>query len=340
MPDGLTTCPACGDPLRARRPALAGTTTRSSGLILDGRFKIQGFVDKGATARVYVAEDLATGEPVVVKRFAPTIAQREAVRARFPGEARALGAIDHPNVVRVISAGEHDGDPYVVMEALDGETLGERLQREGALPVDVALDVTRAIARGLAAAHDAGVVHRDVKPENVFLVGPSEAPEVKVIDFGMAHLDHEREREGIGLVLGTMQYMAPEQALGEAVDERSDVYALGVLMFRALTGHLPFDAKAVPLLLGHQLFSPAPPPSWLDEDLDPRIETVILCAMRKHPENRYATMHALLRDLDRTEAQGWPLVHEPDVYEPVTDDGREAVAFVAKRFRVPSSAAT
>ncbi len=364
LPDGAAFCPSDGaaldalDALEVRddvrddvrgdvRHAIEGfepRVTRHTGAILEGRFRIHGYVSKGATARVYLAEDLETNDVVAIKMFAPSVSQREAMRARFPAEAQALRAIDHPNVVRVIDAGEAgDGTPFLAMEALRGETLGDRLEREGRLPLDLALRVAREIAAGLSAAHRVGVVHRDVKPENVFLIGePGAAPRVKLIDFGMARLERrleereaERRAHDAGLVLGTMQYMAPEQALGEPVDDRTDVYALGVLMFRAITGHLPFDAKPGTDLLGHQLFSPAPPPSWLDDALDPRVERVILSAMRKRPENRYVTMDALLRDLDREAPEGWPVVRAPDVYEPATDAGREAVDFVSARFRLP-----
>ena len=313
--------------------------TGQTGAILAGRYRILGFVSKGATARVYLAEDLETTDVVAVKMFAPAVREREMMRDRFLREADALRAIDHPNVVRVLDAGESNGAPYLVMEALRGETLGSVLEREGALPDDLALRLARETAVGLAAAHRAGVIHRDIKPDNLYLVRAAEdvAPPftVKVIDFGMAKVERDGGSSAHGMVMGTVQYMAPEQIVSERVDARTDIYALGVVLFRMLTGHLPFDVELGTDLLGHQLFSPAPPPSWLDDDLDPNIERVILCAMRKDPVNRYPSMDALLEDLSRAHSLGWPLTKRPDVYQPTTDAGLDAARFLSSQFRLP-----
>ncbi|MGZ3423829.1 MAG: protein kinase domain-containing protein [Polyangiales bacterium] len=340
LPAGAAFCPADGAPIEAWPGAFAGfepKQSRYTGALLDGRYEIHGFVDQGATSRVYLAEDhQAEGDEriVAVKMFAPVVSQKEAMRRRFLREGEALRAIDHPNVVRVRAIGQTDGLPFLVMDALRGETLRRRLDRTGPLPVDLALRFVRQIAEGLAAAHKKGVIHRDVKPDNIFLDGePHEVPRVKVIDFGMAKVDDGGSESG--LVLGTVQYMAPEQVVSESVDARSDVYALGVTMFRMITGHLPFDVELGTDLIGHQLFSPAPPPSWLDDDLDPRLERVILSAMRKRRENRYPSMEALLEDLGREDPQGWPMTIEPDVYEPVTDAGRAAASYVSTKFRLP-----
>jgi eukaryotic-like serine/threonine-protein kinase len=204
-------------------------------------------------------------------------------------------------------------------------------------------------------------VHRDVKPDNLFLVGENGSDDVtvKVIDFGMAKVPRSTGSSA-GFVLGTLEYMAPEQIVSESVDGRTDVYGLGVVMFRMFTGHLPFDVSIEPSrsarrpghhevgtdLLGHQLFSPAPPPSWLDEGLDPMIERVILSAMRKRPENRYQTMAAMLDDLERAAhlreggPHGHPLVRLPDVFEPETDRGKEAERFLSSRFKIPATTET
>ena len=311
----------------------APRATRFSGAIVGGRYRIVGFVNKGATARVYLAEDLEKSDIVAIKMYAPTVRERDTMRDRFLKEADALRAIDHPNVVRVFDAGELDGAPYVVMEALRGETIGTVLERTPQLPDETALRYFREAAFGLAAAHRAGVVHRDVKPDNLFLVRDGNDISVKVIDFGMARV--ARESSSDGLVMGTVQYMAPEQIVSEPVDPRTDIYALAVVLFRMLTGHLPFDVELGTDLLGHQLFSPAPPPSWLDDDLDPNIERAILCAMRKDPDNRYPTMESFLEDLERERSEGWPMIRRPDVYEPMTDPGKEAAKFLSTQFKRP-----
>lgn len=336
LPDHIRFCPFDGSEVETatastRTIGFAPKDTRFTGAILQGRYRILGFVSKGATARVYLAEDLEDDRVVAVKMFAPAVREREAMRERFLREADMLHSIQHPNVVRVFDAGEVDSAPFLVMEALRGETLGQRLERVGSLDQATAVRYAREAALGLAAAHRAGIVHRDVKPDNLFLV---DGDAIKLLDFGMA----KAERDGASsaeLVMGTVQYMAPEQIVSEQVDARTDVYALGVVLFRMLTGHLPFDVGLGTDLLGHQLFSPAPPPSWLDDDLDPTVERVILCAMRKDPANRYPSMEAFLEDLARQEPEGAPLQRAPDVYSPSSLAGREAAKFLSQQFRLP-----
>jgi serine/threonine-protein kinase len=198
------------------------------------------------------------------------------------------------------------------------------------------------VASALVAAHRVGVVHRDIKPGNLFLLGPIGEPSgVKVIDFGLAKdtQDPEAGPNSTNLVLGTAQYMAPEQVLADPVDARTDVYAFGVLLFRTLTGQLPFDLDPGADLFSHQLFSPAPPPSWLIESVDPRLERLILRCMRKHPDNRYPSMQAVLDDLltiagsdagEMTDAP--PLAPNPDVYQPRNQKGRDAAEALAAYF--------
>jgi serine/threonine-protein kinase len=197
---------------------------------------------------------------------------------------------------------------------------------------------------GLAAAHGSGVVHRDVKPDNLYLVGPPGEPHgMKVLDFGMAKVD-SLGAGSTDLVMGTVHYMAPEQIVLDVVDARTDVYSLGVVMFRMFTGQLPFDTVPGTELLGHQLFSPAPPPSWLNEAIDPRLEAVMLRALRKHPDNRYDNMDQLVADLEavlginQARPAEWappPLKRDPDVYTPENDQGRRAAAVIARRFGGP-----
>ncbi len=338
-----TFCPFCGLPLRpigGFRPQ----HTRHTGAVLSGRYRIHGFVARGATARVYLAEDLRDRSLVAVKMFAPSLSRTEELRGRFVREGEAARSLDHPHVVRVLDLGEtKEGAPYLVMEALSGETLGDRMRRDPHFAVSRALRLVREAALGLAAVHEAGIVHRDLKPDNLFLVGDlGNARTLKVIDFGMAKLPRVDTGSAEGLVLGTIEYMAPEQVCaGEPVDARTDVYALGVVLFRMLTGHLPFDVEKGTDLLGHQLFSPAPPPSWLREEIDSRVERIVLAAMRKRPENRYPSMEVFLEDLERALglAPGVPsgrrLRKAPDVYEPSTPTGREAAAFLSKQFRLP-----
>jgi serine/threonine protein kinase len=309
-------------------------------MVLGNRYKVHGYLTRGSTARVYLAEDLVENVPVAIKMLAPESNRSSELSIRLLREAEVLRDIDHPNVVRVLDTGAtSSGVPYLVLEALPGETLGDYLRRQGTPPFEVALALVRQAAQGLCAAHRAGIVHRDVKPDNFVLVGPTGEPYgLKVIDFGMAKVDGSGGTSGTHTILGTVEYMAPEQILAEPVDARTDVYAMGVMMFRLFTGHLPFDTNAPADLLRHQLFSSLPPPSWLEDDLDPRVERMILTATRKHPDNRYADMQELLDDLDAligvSEAevsQRTPKV-APDAYAPSTPRGSEALAILAEKF--------
>jgi serine/threonine-protein kinase len=309
-------------------------------MVLGNRYKVHGYLTRGATARVYLAEDLIDNVPVAIKMLAPESFKGHELSGRMLREAEALRGIDHPNVVRVLDTGETgNGVPYLVLEALPGETLGDYLRRQGTPPFELALELVRQAAQGLCAAHRAGIVHRDVKPDNFVLVGPTSDPfGLKLIDFGMAKLEASSKTSDTHTILGTVEYMAPEQILAETVDSRTDVYSLGVVMFRLFTGHLPFETSAPADLLRHQLFSSLPPPSWLEDDLDSRLEQMILTATRKHPDNRYGSMQELLDDLDALigvsaadVSQRSPQV-APDIYAPRTERGSEALTILAQKF--------
>jgi serine/threonine-protein kinase len=244
----------------------------------------------------------------------------------------------HPNVVEVLSVNARAEAPYVVMEALVGESLGALLTRVQRLDSGRAVELVREAAAGLAALHLAGLVHRDVKPDNLFLAGSADGPRaLKVLDFGHVHMAPEADQvpEEADTVLGTAQYMAPEQVVGDPVDARTDVYALGVVMFRMFTGHLPFDLDLGVDLLRHQLASPAPPPSWLNDEIDPLLEAVILKAMRKHPRNRHQSMAELISELDaacapRRSAPGPRGSNTPDLYAPQSPRAVKAVSMLIR----------
>ncbi len=319
--------------------SFAAKESTRSGAVLAGRYQVRGFLERGSHARVYLAEDLTTSAPVALKILSPETALSPEFRLRLLREAQAMKAISHPNVATVIEAGEtEEGVPFLAMEALLGESLGEYVRRQ-AIPLDTALILLRQAAAGLAAAHRAGIVHRDVKPDNFLLLGPPGEPYgLKVIDFGLAKLWDLNEESGAHNILGTAEYMSPEQILVEHVDERSDIYSLGVVMFRVFTGHLPFESVGQADLLRHQLFSTVPPPSWLNESLDPRIDQVVQIATRKCRENRYRTMEEVIADLEVLLGMGTrslsprPLSVAPDAYLPTTDTGREAATLLAEKF--------
>ncbi len=320
-------CPEDGtklvDPPENPAPYVVVKPTQELGAVVDGRWVICGFLGQGGMARVYLAEDAKTRARVALKILGREHAGDRVTRERFLREIDVAAEIGHPNIARVLDAGHRkDGSPFLVIELLVGESLGERVRRERALPEAFALSVIRQVASALAAVHAAGIIHRDVKPDNVFLLdNPGGEPRVKVMDFGMAKL-----REGpvtqVGLTLGTLPYMAPEQALADPLDGRTDIYALGVMMFRMLTGKLPFDSPSDPLLVAQHLYVAPRSPRSLRPDLDSRIEELILSAMRKVPGNRYSSMDEVLEDVERLlgmragEPTFAPLRIEPDVYTP------------------------
>lgn len=320
------------------REFVLGPTERH-GQVLGGRYRIEGFLARGGTADVFLARDFVEESLVVIKQIRPDAAAHPELRARFVKEGYATRAILHPGVVRVLSVEEPEEDaPFIILEALRGESLGDYLRRRDKVPVELGLVLVRQAAAALAAVHASGVVHRDVKPDNLFLVGPADEPSsLKLLDFGMADFGDERAPEDSTSVLGTAQYMAPEQILVEPVDARADVYGLGVVMFRMFSGHLPFEGKSPKELLLHQLFSPVPPPSWLVEDLDPRLEELILRATKKHRDNRFSSMDEMIDALDalvglRADSANPPPCIQPDVYRPQTARGQRVARHLAVEF--------
>ncbi len=337
--------------LPRRSPSIVGFSLRPSpaiGVEIAGRYRVEGFLGEGGTALVYLAREKESGDLVVIKQMKPEIADTPELRARFLLEARALSAVDHPGVVRVLDIEEPDGEPpFLTLEALRGETLGDYLKREGVMPVEESIRLIRDAVRALDAVHEAGIVHRDIKPDNLFLVGEVGSPSsIKVLDFGMARLSDEIYDETSTSILGTVQYMAPEQILVEPVDARTDGYALGVVLFRMLTGHLPFEAHSKNDLLRHQLFSPVPPVTWLHEEVPVTLDRIIHKATRKAPDARFASMKELQEALD-----GLLGLEEPptstmlstelpeaneDIYEPVSARGKHVATVLAAEFGIYS----
>jgi serine/threonine protein kinase len=292
------------------------------------RYRLLGELGRGTFGTVYRVLDESAGVEAALK-ILPAFGTNPAVTPeRFETEVRLNRAIRHPNVVALMDAGVTlRNEPYVVTERLHGESLGGLLKRRSSIAIAHALRIVREAARGLLAVHRHDLVHRDVKPDNLFLCDEIRHDvSVKVLDFGFAT---ETKAEHDARVCGTLEYIAPEQALGEVVDCRADVYALGVVLFRILTGELPFDACARRRILSHQLLSTIPPPSWLRDGLTESVDRLVASAVRKHPSNRYASMAAFLNDVERALAgesvEGAPLSVEPDRFEARTEPGRLAL---------------
>ena len=306
------------------------------GARLDDRYEVIRSLGRGGMSEVYLARDLVSAQVVALKVVAPELWGSPQIHRQFLTEATTTSRISHPNVVRLI---DYDAAPtrvpYLVFEWLQGETLRAYLNRNKTMPERLVVDLMVQAAAGLEAAHEQQIIHCDIKPDNLFLCGPpGRATALKILDFGLARHQGAGFSPGHETIAGTFEYMAPEQIVAEPVDPRADVYALGVVMFRALTGELPFDTSPATRLVGHHLFSPAPPPSWLADGLDPKLESVVLRAMRKHPQNRYPTMQQFANDLERVRAgldvTAPPHVHQPDLFRPVSDAGREVLDVLSR----------
>jgi serine/threonine-protein kinase len=271
------------------------------GSTLGGNYLIERVLGEGGMGRVY----LATHTRIAGKRFAIKTLHLEYLRhgeavTRFRREAEAAASIASPNVVGVYDVDKTpDGRPFIVCEYLEGIELGELLDRHGRLPVDVAVRIVRQVCSALAAAHDKGVVHRDIKPENVFLVGDPREPTAKVLDFGISRLDDSAGKSitRTGFVMGTPGYMAPEQARGERVDHRADVYAVGALLYATLTGKAPFDRDDPNATLVAVLTEEPQRPRSIEPSIPEHLELVVQKSMARERDVRYQSMGDLAEAL-------------------------------------------
>jgi serine/threonine-protein kinase len=251
------------------------------GTLLGGRYRIVAMLGKGGMGEVYRADDLSLDQPVALKFLPEALALHEDALARFRNEVRIARQVSHPNVCRVYDMGEMEGQYFLSMEYVDGEDLGSLLRRIGRLPADKALEIARKLCAGLAAAHEKGVLHRDLKPANVMLDARGQ---VLLADFGLAALAEGVEAAEIRN--GTPAYMAPEQLAGEEVTVRSDIYALGLVLYEIFTGKLPFESTTLAGLMRAQRESSPVSPASLVRDLDPMVERVILRCLNPKPSLR------------------------------------------------------
>ncbi|SEE62972.1 Stk1 family PASTA domain-containing Ser/Thr kinase [Jiangella alba] len=278
------------------------------GRLLDGRYRIEALVARGGMATVYKATDTRLDRPVALKIMHAELAADDDFVARFIGEARAVAQLSDPNVVNVFDQGEDDGAVYLAMEYIHGRTLRDVLHERGRLGADLALEVAESVLSALASAHRAGIVHRDVKPENV-LVGND--GRVKVADFGLARANSSSSKTTRGL-LGTVSYISPEQALGERATPRSDVYSAGIMLYELLTGKTPHEGPTDFVVVRSHIDDDVPPPSEA-VPLPRAVDDLVLTATAREPMERYADASAFLNAIRSTRAAivGAPLP-EPD----------------------------
>ncbi len=265
------------------------------GRLLSARYRLESKLGSGGMSTVYLAGDETLERAVAVKIMHAEISDQEDQIERFRREALAVAKLSHPNVVSVIDAGEDDGHPYIVFEYVEGETLKDRIDRVGPLPLDETAAYGIEIGRGLAAAHVRGLVHRDVKPQNVLIDADGRA---KVTDFGIARNLDARGLTATGRVLGTTDYVSPEQAMGQDVDARSDIYSLGVVIYEMLTGDVPFRAETQIGVAMKHVNESLPEIQQRRADVSSAMAAVLDRSTAKDPSNRYEEMPALLADLE------------------------------------------
>ncbi|MCU0700591.1 MAG: serine/threonine protein kinase [Myxococcaceae bacterium] len=280
-----------------------GASFAPESLVLGGRFRVERLLGGGGMGLVYLAEQVSLGRKVALKVLRDDLVSTQGMGERFKREALLLSSVEHPAVVRVIDFGEHGASMCLVMEYVEGQSLQQCLEREAPLSVERVERILTQLAQGLAAIHSRGIVHRDLKPDNVVLTKALDGSEqARVLDFGIARLaepDQRQQVTQVGFVVGTPEYMSPEQAMGQPLDARSDLYALGLIAWRLLTGRAPFPGPSPRELVSQQIHSP--PPSLLDAaphlaSAPALVETVMAC-LQKNPATRPATAQAFLEQL-------------------------------------------
>ncbi|AUX43005.1 uncharacterized protein SOCE26_044450 [Sorangium cellulosum] len=271
------------------------------GTTVAGAYVVTRLLGEGGMGRVYETQHTRIpGKRFALKTLHAELAQHPTVLARFQREAEAVASVRSPHIVEIFDVNRlSDGRPCLITEYLEGQGLGELLAATpgGRLPVGAAVRIARQVCEGLAAAHALGIVHRDIKPENIFLTGDPACPTVKILDFGISKTAEPSALTRTGMVLGTPAYMPPEQARGEQTDLRTDIYAVGAVLYHALTGQRPFDRKDPTSLLLAVMTEEPRPPRALAPDIPAGLELVLQRAMAKDPSGRQTSMGELARDL-------------------------------------------
>jgi len=281
--------------------------------LLGGRYELDGVVGRGGMAEVYRARDIRLDRIVAIKTLRTDLARDQIFQARFRREAQSAASLNHPSIVAVYDTGEDMTSgvpvPYIVMEYVDGRTVRDLLQEGHRLLPERSLEIIDGVLRALDYSHQAGIVHRDIKPGNVMVTRNGD---IKVMDFGIARAmsDAQATMTQTAQVIGTAQYLSPEQARGERVDSRSDLYSTGCLLYELLTGRPPFTGDS-PVAVAYQHVRENPvPPSRVDPDVPPWADGIVLKAMAKSPADRYQTAADMRADLQRA-ASGMPVAAAP-----------------------------
>lgn len=276
-----------------------GSAEAKVGELVDGKYELESLLGKGGMGAVYRARHVVTGRRVAIKWL---LEDDEDRRRRFLREARAMGRLSHPNVVQVFDVSEHEGEIFLVMEYLEGKSLRDFIPDEG-LPPDEAIALLLPAFSGVAAAHQAGILHRDLKPENLFVCCDRDGTpyDTKVLDFGLAKAAEPQADSKLthsGSIVGTPRYMSPEQLEEKDVDERTDVYALGLILFECLVGDLPYRSQSLNALLLEILTADHPPPHQLKEGIPEALGDLVKRAIERHAEDRFDSVIDFARAIE------------------------------------------
>ncbi|KOG85854.1 serine/threonine protein kinase, partial [Streptomyces varsoviensis] len=274
--------------------------------IAGGRYELRDLLGEGGMASVHLAHDTVLDRDVAIKTLHTELGREASFRERFRREAQSVAKLTHTNIVSVFDTGEDELDgstmPYIVMEYVEGRPLRSVLDADvrqyGAMPTEKALKITADVLAALEVSHEVGLVHRDIKPGNVMI---SKRGVVKVMDFGIARAMQSgvTSMTQTGMVVGTPQYLSPEQALGRGVDARSDLYSVGIMLFELLTGRLPFDAES-PLAIAYaHVQEEASAPSAVNRSVPPAVDALVARALRKNPNERFPSAEAMRDECDR-----------------------------------------
>jgi serine/threonine protein kinase len=300
--DGLRFCGLCGAEVADPSSATVAYVTHSEDpllaqvrLVLGGEYEIERECGRGGMAAVFKALDVSLRRPIALKVMLPGASYGGAVADRLRREARRAAALDHPNIVPIYQVGEAGGVHYIVMKFIEGRSLDAIIDRQGALPIAVVVAVLRAVASALAYAHERGTVHRDIKSSNILI---DQEGRVYVSDFGLARAAEDSKVTPSGAVVGTPQFMSPEQCAGGEVGPQGDQYSLGIVGFHMLAGEAPFEASSVLAVVQHQYFTPPPDLRNVRDDVPPELLAVINKLIAKNPAQRYTNTSDLVTALE------------------------------------------
>jgi eukaryotic-like serine/threonine-protein kinase len=286
--------------------------------VIDGRYRVLERLGSGGMADVYCAEDSQLQRRVALKVLHPRFAEDRQFVERFRREASSAAGLQHPNIVGIFDRGEWDGTYYIAMEYVEGRTLKDIIREKGAAPPEAAVDITLQILRAARYAHRRGIVHRDIKPHNVLI---DQDGRVRVTDFGIARAGTSDMTE-TGSIMGTAQYISPEQAQGKPVDARSDLYSIGVAAYELLTGRVPFDAESPVTVALMQVNEPPMPPMELKPDIPPALDAIVMRALEKDPARRFADADEFIAALESARAAPQEVIAPPPVVEEVVEEDR------------------